>query len=75
MYLSKSASKSEKATQLEVELLEKSVLEEQVKCKQLFLKYTQKYLYRPKIITLSMPQHVTIRQAFVHINKRRVFIG
>ena len=81
MYLSKSTSNSEKSYSSRSKSTQnKIVLEVQVKSKQLYLKYTQKYFYRPKNIILAKLKYVTISQAFLlvkvlHINKRGVFIG
>ena len=67
-----------KATQVEVKVLKKNCTWST--SKQLYLKYTQKYFYQPKNISLARLHHVTISQAFLlvellHINKRGVFIG
>ena len=56
-------------TQVEVKVLTKIVLEVQVKSKQSYLKYTQKYFYQPKMITLARLQYITISQAFLLIGE------
>ena len=54
MYLSKSTSNSEKSYSSKSKVLNKIVLEVQVKSTQLYLKYTQKYFYQPHIIIAEM---------------------